>query len=132
MFKKLYLIAEISLKLINVKQIIAIEFNQLNYLILHNCINYSNSANLLFTNIPAGKKSKIKTLAFAPIYKEGETIEIAQKKYKTDMSNIDSMKKKLYEIKMLTADNVTGFMVNHQKKPFKGANRVGVFLLKKI
>jgi len=30
MFKKLYLIAEISLKLINVKQIIAIEFNQLN------------------------------------------------------------------------------------------------------
>ena len=30
MFKKLYLSAEISLKLINVKQIIAIEFNELN------------------------------------------------------------------------------------------------------
>ena len=58
-----------------------IEFNQLSYMIRNYCINYSNSANLLFKQIPSGKKSKIRALAFAPVYKEGETIEIAQKIY---------------------------------------------------
>ncbi len=57
-----------------------IEFNQLNYLIRNYCINYSNSANLLFKHVSAGKKSKIKVLAFAPEYKEGDYIEIEQKK----------------------------------------------------
>ena len=58
-----------------------IEFNQLNYLIRDYCINYSNSANLLFKQISSVKKGKIRTVAFAPIYKEGESIEISQKKY---------------------------------------------------
>lgn len=59
-----------------------IEFNHLSYLIRNYCFNYSNSANLLFKQIPLGKtNNKIKTLAFAPIYKEGEYIEITNKKY---------------------------------------------------
>ncbi len=58
-----------------------IEFNQLSYLIRDYCINYSNSANLLFKQIPANKKTKIKALAFAPLYKEGETIEMSQNIY---------------------------------------------------
>jgi CHAT domain-containing protein len=58
-----------------------IEFNQLNYLIRSYCINYSNSANLLYKQVSGEKKSRIKVLAFAPEYKEGEYIEIARKKY---------------------------------------------------
>jgi len=57
-----------------------IEFNKLSYLIRNYCINYSNSANLLFKQISTSKKTKIRAIAFAPIYKEGETIEIAQQK----------------------------------------------------
>ena len=56
-----------------------IEFNHLSYLIKSYRINYSNSANLLFKQIPVTKKTKIKALAFAPVYKKGETIEIGQK-----------------------------------------------------
>ena len=58
-----------------------IEFNQLSYLIRDYCINYSNSANLLFKQIPTDKKTRIKALAFAPLYKEGETIEMSQNIY---------------------------------------------------
>jgi CHAT domain-containing protein/Tfp pilus assembly protein PilF len=58
-----------------------IEFNQLSYLIRDNCINYSNSSNLLFKQSSSGKINRIRTIAFAPNYKEGESIEIAQKKY---------------------------------------------------
>jgi CHAT domain-containing protein/Tfp pilus assembly protein PilF len=54
-----------------------IEFNQLSYLIRNYSINYSNSANLLFKKIPTSRKTKIKAIAFAPEYQEGETIEIA-------------------------------------------------------
>lgn len=57
-----------------------IEFNELSYLIRNYCINYSNSANLLFKQIPTGKKTKIKTLAFAPEYNDGEFIETAEQK----------------------------------------------------
>jgi CHAT domain-containing protein len=58
-----------------------IEFNQLDYLIRKYCINYSNSVNLLFNQIPFDKKTKIKAIAFAPVYKEGESIEISNKKF---------------------------------------------------
>ena len=58
-----------------------IEFNQLSYLIRNYPINYSNSANLLFKQIPKNEKVRIKAIAFAPIYKEGESIEIAQQKF---------------------------------------------------
>ncbi len=58
-----------------------IEFNQLDYLIRKYCINYSNSVNLLFNQIPPGKKNKINTIAFAPVYKDGEFIEISNIKY---------------------------------------------------
>lgn len=58
-----------------------IEFNQLHYLIRNYCINYSNSANLLFKKVSKEKKSRIKVLAFAPDYKDGDYIDIAQKKY---------------------------------------------------
>jgi len=54
-----------------------IEFNQLSYMIRNYSINYSNSANLLFKLTPAIKKTKIKALAFAPEYNEGDVIEIA-------------------------------------------------------
>jgi len=54
-----------------------IEFNQLNYLIRNYCFNYSNSANLLFKQISTSKKTRIRAIAFAPVYKEGETIEVA-------------------------------------------------------
>lgn len=54
-----------------------IEFNQLSYMIRNYSINYSNSANLLFKLTPAIKKTKIKALAFAPEYHEGDVIEIA-------------------------------------------------------
>jgi CHAT domain-containing protein len=54
-----------------------IEFNQLSYLIRNYSINYSNSANLLFKLIPANRKTKIKALAFAPEYNDGDVIEIA-------------------------------------------------------
>ncbi len=57
-----------------------VEFNRLNYAILSYCFNYSNSANLLFKQLTKDHKNKIRALAFAPVYKEGETIEIAQKK----------------------------------------------------
>ena len=56
---------------------VTIEFNRLSYLIRDYCINYSNSANLLFKQKSPGKKSSIKAIAFAPEYKEGETIEVA-------------------------------------------------------
>jgi CHAT domain-containing protein len=59
-----------------------IEFNQLNYLIRNYSINYSNSANLLFKQISNGRNNKIRTIAFAPEYREGESIEISQKKYR--------------------------------------------------
>ncbi len=60
----------------------SIEFNQLNYLIRNYCFNYSNSVNLLFKPIPSEKKrNNIKTIAFAPVYKEGESVEILHKKY---------------------------------------------------
>jgi CHAT domain-containing protein/Tfp pilus assembly protein PilF len=59
----------------------SIEFNQLSYLIRNYCINYSNSANLLFKQIPKSKKTGIKAIAFAPTYNDGETIEIAQQKF---------------------------------------------------
>ncbi|HPE76122.1 MAG TPA: CHAT domain-containing protein [Draconibacterium sp.] len=58
-----------------------IEFNQLDYLIRKYCINYSNSVNLLFSQISTVKKNKSEAIAFAPIYKEGESIEISNKKY---------------------------------------------------
>ena len=59
-----------------------IEFNQLSYLIRNYDINYSNSANLLFKQIHSTKtNNRIKAIAFAPIYKAGESIEIAQNKY---------------------------------------------------
>jgi CHAT domain-containing protein/tetratricopeptide (TPR) repeat protein len=58
-----------------------IEFNKLDYLIKTHCINYSNSANLLFAKRSEGKKTNIRALLFAPEYKEGETIEIGQKEY---------------------------------------------------
>ncbi|MCA1759504.1 MAG: CHAT domain-containing protein, partial [Bacteroidales bacterium] len=54
-----------------------IEFNQLSYLIRNYAINYSNSANLLFKQIPKNKKIKIKAIAFAPEYNDGDVIEIA-------------------------------------------------------
>lgn len=54
-----------------------VEFNQLSYLIRNYSINYSNSANLLFKQIPTSQKTKIKAIAFAPEYQKGETIEIA-------------------------------------------------------
>ena len=54
-----------------------IEFNQLSYLIRNYSINYSNSANLLFKLTPSNKKTKIKALAFAPEYNDGDVIEIA-------------------------------------------------------
>lgn len=53
-----------------------IEFNQLSYLIRNYSINYSNSANLLFKLTTANKKTKIKALAFAPEYNDGDVIEI--------------------------------------------------------
>ena len=53
-----------------------IEFNQLSYLIRNYLINYSNSANLLFKLIPTNKKTKIKAIAFAPEYNDGDVIEI--------------------------------------------------------
>jgi CHAT domain-containing protein/tetratricopeptide (TPR) repeat protein len=59
-----------------------IEFNQLSYLIRNYCINYANSVNLLFKPVtPVKRRNKIKTLAFAPKYKEGETMKILQKTY---------------------------------------------------
>lgn len=58
-----------------------IEFNKLDYLIRNYCINYSNSANLLYKQLSAGRKTNIKVLAFAPEYKEGDFIEIAQKRF---------------------------------------------------
>ena len=58
-----------------------IEFNQLSYLIRNYCINYSNSANLLFKKVSKEKKSRMRVLAFAPDYKEGDYIEIDRKKY---------------------------------------------------
>ncbi len=59
-----------------------IEFNQLNYLIRNYCINYANSVNLLFKQKPTLKgRNKIKTIAFAPVYMLGESIEILHKKY---------------------------------------------------
>ncbi|HSO88958.1 MAG TPA: CHAT domain-containing protein [Draconibacterium sp.] len=57
-----------------------IEFNQLSYLIRNYTINYSNSANLLFNQIPANKKTRINAIAFAPEYKEGDFIESANQK----------------------------------------------------
>ena len=60
----------------------AIEFNQLSYLIRNYCINYANSVNLLFKPTASVKgRNKIKVLAFAPIYTEGETMKILQKIY---------------------------------------------------
>lgn len=59
-----------------------IEFNQLNYLIRNYSINYANSVNLLFRQKPNLKRrNNIKTLAFAPVYTEGESIEISGTKY---------------------------------------------------
>src|SRR5690606_37901526 len=59
-----------------------IEFNHLSYLVRNYCFNCSNSANLLFKQITASKKNnKIKTMAFAPVYKPDEYIEISQRKY---------------------------------------------------
>lgn len=55
-----------------------IEFDKLNYLIKNYNINYSNSANLLFKQSNSSKKTKIKTLAFAPEY-SAEKIEIGGK-----------------------------------------------------
>lgn len=60
----------------------AIEFNQLSYLIRNYSINYANSVNLLFKPTALVKgRNKIKVLAFAPIYSEGETMKILQKTY---------------------------------------------------
>jgi len=56
-----------------------IEFNQLSYLIRDYCINYSNSANLLFKQKSPDKKTLIKAVAFAPEYKKGEIIEVANR-----------------------------------------------------
>jgi CHAT domain-containing protein len=56
-----------------------IEFNQLSYLIRDYCINYSNSANLLFKQKSPDKKTSIKAIAFAPEYKDGEIIEVANR-----------------------------------------------------
>jgi CHAT domain-containing protein len=56
-----------------------IEFNQLDYLIRDFCINYSNSANLLFKQKSKTKKSYVKAIAFAPEYKDGEIIEVANR-----------------------------------------------------
>jgi CHAT domain-containing protein len=56
-----------------------IEFNQLDYLIRDYCINYSNSANLLFKQKSKDKKTSIKAIAFAPEYKDGEIIEVANR-----------------------------------------------------
>ncbi len=58
-----------------------IEFNKLDYLIREICINYSNSANLFFSKKTVNNKNSSKVLAFAPEYKEGETVEIGQKSY---------------------------------------------------
>lgn len=59
-----------------------IEFNQLSYLIRTYSINYANSANLLFKQTTSLlRKNKIKTIAFAPLYAEGESIEILHKIY---------------------------------------------------
>jgi CHAT domain-containing protein len=57
-----------------------IEFNQLSYMIRNYSINYSNSANLLFKQKPASKKARINAIAFAPEYKEGDFINIANQK----------------------------------------------------
>ena len=56
-----------------------IEFNQLSYLIRDYCINYSYSANLLFKQKSPGKNNFIKAIAFAPEYKDGEIIEVANR-----------------------------------------------------
>lgn len=54
-----------------------IEFNKLDYSIWRYTFNYANSANLLVNSKSERKKSKIKTGAFAPAYKNGEFIEYA-------------------------------------------------------
>jgi CHAT domain-containing protein len=54
-----------------------IEFNKLSYLIRDYCINYSNSVNLFFKQKLPDEKTFKKAIAFAPEYKDGETIKVA-------------------------------------------------------
>lgn len=73
-----------------------IDFNQLNYLIRDYCINYANSANLFFKQNPALKKNRLKTLAFAPEYKEGEVIEVAN--VRLSLLPLPGVQKEVHEI----------------------------------
>ncbi len=54
-----------------------IEFNKLDYSIWRYTFNYANSANLLLNSKSNGKKGKIITGAFAPVYKNEDIIEYA-------------------------------------------------------
>ncbi len=84
-----------------------IEFNQLNYLIRNYSINYSNSANLLFKQISKSKKTRIKAVAFAPEYKVGQTIEIANKRY--SLVPLPGVKREVEEIsKILNTEIFSG------------------------
>lgn len=58
-----------------------IQFNQLSYLVRDFCINYSISSNLLFKNKHSDHKTGIKTLAFAPEYKN-EIIKVGDRSLK--------------------------------------------------